>query len=496
MRFRFEPQTQLGTIPMADIVFDIYSRHELLPILIALQHLYLNCMQPLEKILKLISKDIATQGKSQKLGCKGMSYWEMLVLSAVRLGCNMDYDLLADLANNHRTLRQVLQISGWDNKRFSRSTIHDNIIQLSPATIQAINEIIVEVGHALKTDPLKKVRGDSFVVQKNIHNPTDTNLLYDGARKIIELSKKIADHFNIPGWRKNSYLKREIKITLRKISKVARSRAADRDNRLKVLYLVMIDQARQLITKADATLATLDDKVKTEDIFFPQYWKGYVSELQYFIAGTDYIIELAERRILFKEKIPNPDKVFSLFEPDTELINRGKSPNPIEYGHRVFIVQDSAGFIIHNQVLGQGFTDEKIITEVMKRLQDRYQGQIRAASFDKGFWTPKNLEDLSKFIPLVVLPKKGGRSEADRIREGAKDFGKIRKWHAGVESAIHALVAGNGLKVCRDKGVTGYDRYVAMAVLGRNLHNLGNILLVKERQKRKKEDPLLALCCR
>lgn len=494
MRHKIDPQMQIGTIPIADIVFDIYSRHELLPILIALQHLYLNCQQPFEKILNLIRADIS-KGKSQKLGCKGLSYWELLVLSAVRLGCNMNYDQLADLASNHRTLRQMLGLSDWDKKRFSRSSIQDNIVQLSASTIQTINELIVEIGHAMSPDPLKKVRGDSVVVQKNIHYPTDTNLLFDGTRKIIEITKKIADHFAIPGWRKGGYLKHEIKTTLRKISKVARSRAADRDERLKALYQVIIHQARGIMGKADGTLNILDQKLKSEEASLPEYWKNFVGELHYFIAGTEYMIELAERRIFIEEKIPNPDKVFSLFEPDTELINRGKSPQPIEYGHRVLFIQDSAGFIIHNQVMGQGFTDEKIITEVMRKLQDRYQGKIRAASFDKGFWTPTNLEELSKFISLVVLPKKGGRSEVDRIREGAKDFGKMRKWHSGIESAIHALVAGNGLKVCRDKGASGYDRYIALAVLGRNLQNIGNILLVKERKKRRKHyDPLLDLC--
>jgi hypothetical protein len=136
-----------------------------------------------------------------------------------------------------------------------------------------------------------------------------------------------------------------------------------------------------------------------------------------------------------------------------------------------------------------GLTDEKVIFEVMQRLQTRFAGGIRAASFDKGFWTPNNLERLSEIIPLVVLPKKGKRRKVDQQREGAKTFGKIRKWHAGVESRIHALVSGNGMGVCRDKGVIEYERYIAAAVMGRNLQTLGTVLLAKEREKRKKDHP-------
>ena len=136
--------------------------------------------------------------------------------------------------------------------------------------------------------------------------------------------------------------------------------------------------------------------------------------------------------------------------------------------------------------MGIGFTDEKVIVEVMKDLQTRYDNQILAASFDKGFWTPTNLKQLSEIIPLVALPKKGKRSAADQQRETDREFGTTRKWHAGVESAIHAL-GHNGLQVCRDKGPANYERYIAMAALGRNLQTLGKILIDKERRKMKKD---------
>jgi IS5 family transposase len=491
MRYRFTPQKKLGGIDIGDIVFDICSRHELVAILMALQHVYVSRKKELHQMLELIEADFKSSG-TKDCGCIGMSYWEALVLTSVRLGCNMDFDLLADLATNHRKLRQTLGLSDWEDKSYSRSTVHDNISSIKARTIRAIKDIIVGVGHNLTSDPLKRVRGDTFVLKKNIHYPTDTSMLYDGVCKIIDLCSQIADHYAIVGWRKHDYWKREVRITKNKIIKVARSRASNRDSRLKSLYVVIMQQADHIINKALGTVVALNRKIQAEDLILPDYWKGYLSELQYFIGGTEYVSELARRRILEGEKIPNPDKVFSLFEPDTELINRGKSPHPIEFGHRVLVIQDNAGFIIHDQVLDIGFTDEKIITEVMRKLQQRYEGQIRAASFDKGFWTPNNLQELSEFIPLLVLPKKGGRSETDRLREGSEQFCSIRKWHSGIESAIHALGAGNGMTVCRDKGPLGYERYVAMAILGRNLHVLGNILLDKERKRRRKNRDLSA----
>ena len=49
-----------------------------------------------------------------------------------------------------------------------------------------------------------------------------------------------------------------------------------------------------------------------------------------------------------------------------------------------------------------------------------------------------------------------------------------------MESAIGALQAGNGLQRCRDKTELGFERYVALGVLGRNLQTLGKRLIARE----------------
>lgn len=484
MRHRFIIQIPLGAVAIKDIEFDLTSRHELVPILMALKHLYVHSKDTLDLILGLIDADMRC-AENPNRGCIGMSHWENLVLASLRLGCNLDYDQLADLATNHRKIRQLLGLSNWDDKLYRRSTIHENLNQLAPDTLQAISDLIVQHGHQISRQPLKRVRADSFVVKKNIHHPTDSSLIVDGIRTVVNISRKIARKFDIAGWRKHGYLKHRAKQTLRKLTVIARSRKADKDLRMKAAYRDLLEQAEQVIAKAGATITDIHLLAANYAFEIPDKWQNYLSELQYYIGGTEYVCELSRRRVIEGETIINQEKVFSLFEPDTELINRGKRPLPIEFGHRVLIVEDNAGFIIHSQQMDIGFTDEKVIVEVMKDLQARYDNQILAASFDKGFWTPTNLKQLSEIIPLVVLPKKGKRSAADQQRETSREFGTIRKWHAGVESAIHAL-GHNGMALCRDKGPANYERYIAMAALGRNLLTLGKILIDKERRKRKK----------
>lgn len=481
MRHSFIPQMSLGAIPISQVEFDIFSRHEMVPILMALQYLYTNRVTAVQRICELIRNDIIDK-QDETIGCTGLSYWEILVLASVRLGCNLDYDQLSDLADNHAKVRQMMGLGYFDTKRYPRSTINGNMTGLSIETIDAITDIIVEVGHRFCPNALDKVRADSFVVQTNIHHPTDTNLLFDGIRKVIDLSVKIAKEHAIAGWRKHKHLLETAKKIRRNIEKAARSKQKNRDEKLKELYGDLIDHARSIVDKSLDTIHAFEQLKRLTSEPISKHFQAVISELHYYIAGTEYVVELAERRVIKEESVPNAEKVFSLFVPDTELINRGKRPYPIEFGHRVLIVQDSAGFIIHAHAMGIGSTDEKVIVEVMSNLQKRYNGKIRAASFDKGFWTPNNLKDLSEFIETPCLPKKGKRSQADTQREGSKQFGKMRKWHPGVESAIHALGVGNGLIVCRDKD---YDRYVSLGVLGRNLHNLGTILMEQQRLRKK-----------
>jgi IS5 family transposase len=483
MRKPFERQIAIGTVPMRQISFDIYCRHELVPILMALKHIYSH--KPVfDEILDLIKNDVIGD-RNDKLGCSGMNYWDILVLAAVRLGCNLDYDALHDLANNHMTLRDIMRISRLDDKRFPRATIHDNLTKLSPATIINISDIIIDLGHKFYPKAIERVRGDSFVVQKNIHYPTDANLIFDGVRKSIELSIRAANAYSITGWKQNDSLLKKIKQVLRKIQKTSRSKQKNKEEQLKSLYQELIERVHRITSKCLDTISTLALIRSKSDPSFSFINDPTISEIMYYLIATQNMCELAERRVLEGEQIPHSEKIFSLFEPFTELINRGKTPYPIEFGHRVFIVQDSAGFIVHSQVMGIGVTDEKVLVDAMKKLQDRFNDRIRAASFDKGFWTPNNLKELSGIVPLMCLPKKGKRSKADQEREGAKEFGKMRKWHPGIESAINGLGSGNGLIVCRDKDEEGYERYVALGILGRNLQTLGTIFLNIERKKRR-----------
>ena len=174
------------------------------------------------------------------------------------------------------------------------------------------------------------------------------------------------------------------------------------------------------------------------------------------------------------ESIGHDEKIFSLFETHTELINRGKRPCPIEFGHRVLVVEDKAGFIVHIEVMKTGVQDVDVLAPTIKAVQQRLNQKVKQASFDRGSWSPPNDRVLHESVELACLPRKGTPKE----EEHTSPFIQARHHHAGVESKIGALQSGNGQSHCRDRGEVGYARYIMLGALARNLQTLGRLLLV------------------
>jgi len=225
----------MGGETISNVPLNLGCRDEIIPILAALKHIY---AQPKlrDDILQLVARDV-NRDSNRKRGRKGMDYWPILVLASVRLGCNFDYDRLHDLAEQHRALRQMMGISDWDAEAdFNWRTIRNNIALLRPETVERINHAIVAEGHTLAPEAAETVRGDSFVVETNIHYPTDSSLIRDGLRKVLSLCAVIATLAGIRGWRQHKHLYGKVKSLARQIDRVAARKGNGYQQRLQRLY--------------------------------------------------------------------------------------------------------------------------------------------------------------------------------------------------------------------------------------------------------------------
>src|ERR1700680_4868548 len=199
------PQERLECLPIIEVKLNLNCRDEIIPILRALQHVYGDA-ELRRELLSLVGKDV-NKGTSRKRGRRGMNYWEITVLAAARLGCNLDYDKLQDLAENHRSLRHIMGIGDWQEEvDFDWRRIEDNLIKLRPQTLKKINDLIVRAGHELKPQAIEAVRGDTFVVETDIHYPTESTLIGDGLKKVVPLAAELAAENGLGGWRQQEHL--------------------------------------------------------------------------------------------------------------------------------------------------------------------------------------------------------------------------------------------------------------------------------------------------
>jgi hypothetical protein len=405
-----------------------------------------------------------------------MDYWVILVLAAVRMGCNFDYDLLQNLAENHRQLRQIMGIGQWqDEKSFDWRRIRANVCLLKPETIEKINHLIVEAGHTLIPEAVETVRADSFVAETNIHYPTESSLIRDGLRKVLSLAAQLAALYGLVGWRQHKHLWKKVKRLARNIERIAARKKPGYQEELKPLYHELLATAKSILDRAEE----LQKTVVTEDAAEPEPWT-LEAQLAVFIERTRQVCSTAHRRVLLDETVPNEEKLFSVFEAHTQLYKRGKAGDPIQFGRLVLVYEDGAGFVTHYSVMPRDAQDRDVIVDETRSVQKRLKGRIKRASFDRGFHTPENQDALAKIIDEPCLPKPGARQAAQQDEEASVAFRKARKRHPGIESAIGALQSGNGLARCRDRSELGFIRYIGLGILGRNLHVFGKLLIARE----------------
>jgi len=487
MRKIIDLQMEFWRKDIADIEFDLESRDEIPKLLMGLQHIY--STPQIRNMVFEVLKQIVPR-KSHETGRPGMDLWKILVLGTFRLNCNWDYDKVHDMANNHDKIRRLLGHREKDfDSTYALQTIKDNVLLLTPEILDEINQVVVQAGHSLvikKNDEVLKGSCDSFVVETDVHYPTDTNLLFDAIRKMISLLAVICSEIGISEWRQSHLHILKVKRLLQGIQNLNRSTSKDEDKRAqRDQYIInghqnYIDICQGLVLRAKETIRILRE---FEMLSVSQDLR--LSTVFEYIRHAERQIDQVRRRVVLDEKIPHEEKVFSIFEPHTEWISKGKAGVSQELGLRVCVLKDQYGFILHHLVMEQ-LTDDKVAVAIAQGAKDRFTN-LAGCSFDKGFHSPHNRTELAKILDYVVLPKKGRLSGTEQKIEQSEEFVEFRRKHSAVESSINAL-ENHGLDRCLDHGLHGFKRYVAISVLARNIQILGHLIQQKElkRQKRRK----------
>ena len=227
MRKRFEQQLSLGRLLIEDTQIPTAKRIGPLPSLFAaLKEIYTNPDYN-EKIFSILEPKILP--KNNNTGRIGLDLWQIFVLSQVRLCQNVSYDELHFMANYNSLLRQIMGIeteSSFNRQEISYQRIIDNVSLLDDETVRELNQVIVEFGHGTfkkKEGEALQLKTDSFVVESNVHFPTDYNLLWDCARKSIDMVTKLQEKHNLPGCPKLKNWPNDLKNKIRALGRASAS---------------------------------------------------------------------------------------------------------------------------------------------------------------------------------------------------------------------------------------------------------------------------------
>jgi hypothetical protein len=483
MRVAQPAQVQLGELPIAEIQLDIKSRDDIPQLLRGLQYIYVHT-ELREAVFKLLEAHIQPN-TSKDNGRPGMSLWNILVMGVLRLDLNWDYDHLQEQANNHKTIRQMLgHAERFDTHYYQLQTLKDNVCLLTPELLDKINQVIVTAGHALvkkKGSAVLRGRCDSFVVETNVHYPTDINLLLDAMRKVITLTARLCEAHDLSTWRQHAYNIRHVRRLMRTAQMKKRGggkteeQKAKRKQQMVLAHQTYIDVAKHYLEKARSSLDDLQDK----GLLSPAQGLSAL-EIKQFMGHAERQIDQINRRVIEDKIIPHHEKVFSLFEPHTEWIVKGKAGVLVELGLRVCVLEDQHQFLLHHQVMEKQ-TDNQVALAMVNETKQRFPN-LATCSFDKGFHSPNNQKGLSEMLEVAALPHKGKRSKKIEALESSDAFQHAREKHSAVESAINALEV-HGLDRCPDHGIAGFKRYVALSIIARNLQRMGAILMEKEKKR-------------
>lgn len=492
MRKYFQQQLEFGITPIHEVKLDFKSRHSLVPILRGLQYVFETPTINAE-VFKILDKKIV--GDKKNTGRPGMDLWAILVLGTVKLNLNIDYDMLHDLTNDHNSLRGILGIQRSDfraGQKYSLQTIKDNVRLLDEETIYEIVEIIVKGGHELikkkegKACLDLKIRTDSFVVESNIHFPTDLNLLWDSARKCIEIVGYFrGQKITLTSWREWKDWRRKVKASYRWAAEIHRKGGTNYKERLSESVSSYLEICETIAIKVKVAISELT----VAHLVMRKLTKSEeqkLQDLQFYYEMLEKHIDLVNRRIMLGETIPHEEKVFSIFETHAEWNSKGKSGVSVELGHNVLVGFDQYRFALYGEVYEK--TVDKLRTiAIGKALQEKYGNgeKVYSISFDKNFHSYPAEKSLAGQFNIYVLPKAGQKSKHELSQVGNKEYEQVKKAHGQVEGNINELEQ-HGLGICRDKGIEGFKRCVAYGILSHNLTNLGRLVIAADLKKIKR----------
>ena len=276
--------------------------------------------------------------------------------------------------------------------------------RLTPESLRYINELVVQTAVELGLEDGDRLRVDTTVVQSEIHHPTDNTLLADAVRVITRLVQRLGEI--VP--RAVSLFPNRNRSAKRRSQEIQRLTSRERPTRQTRKYRELIEITQEVVQSAGVVLDK-SQKVTVSDVLAAAKLQGLRQQIARYCQLGNKVIDQARRRVLESEKVPNAEKVFSIFEPHTDLIKRGKVLTPEEFGHKIFLAESEQGLITQYEVLVGNPHDQDHVEVSLQHHRATFGHAPHCYAADRGFQSPENEKTCRQYgVKQISLPQCGG----------------------------------------------------------------------------------------
>jgi len=404
-----------------------------------------------QDVIESVRRDLVRGLKQPDSGRHGLTATQVLRSLVLMRIKNWDYRELRERIADGLTLRWFTDF--YCSPVPKHDAFQRGFVRLTPQTLKAINDLVVQAAVELGLEDGAKLRVDTTVVQTDIHHPTDNTLLWDVVRVVTRLVRRLAKALEL---RRIKGFCDRTRSARRRMYEIQRMTTRQRHEQQTHTYRVLIDIAEEVVGNARAGLERTRT-MRGKDMFNDMAIEELRGQIEHFCGLGDRVIEQACRRVLCGEQVATDEKIYSIFEPHTDLIKRGKVRTPVEFGHKVFLAE-SAAFGQAPQLYGS----------------------------DRGFFSEQNLVSCKRAgVKVVCIPQRGGKRTARReAYEKSAVFKNGQRFRAGIEGRISVLFRGRGMKRCLAEGRDRFELWVGAAVLANNLMRIAAMLMAPSSRRR------------
>lgn len=412
-------------------------------------------------ITEMVLQDLTHGVKDRNTGAEGMSAEQVLRAAIIKQTEGFSYEGLAFHLIDSRTYRNFCRI-GLIHKGFKKSALCKNIKAISPSTWESINRLVIAYADDKKIEKGKESRIDCTVVCSNIHDPSDSSLLWDSVRVLTKTLKKMKEELgiNLTFTDHRRRAKRRMLGVLNAKSKKARVKP----------YKDLLKVTEKTIGYSKSAVCVLDSGAFVTDPAKMALAMAIEEDFKEIIPLTERIVDQTTRRVMHDESVPAAEKVVSIFEPHTDIIKKDRRET--FYGHKICLTGGRSNLISDCLIVEGNPADSTLTVEMLDRHEQIYGHYPHKVALDGGFASKDNLKAAkSREIKDVCFSKKRGLKEEDMCRS-LWMYKKLRRFRAGIESGISWLKRCFGLARCIWKSLRSFKSYVWASIVSANLFTL------------------------